>query len=173
MQENGIVRLKTTSQQSEVSLSSAPNDYTCTDVIISYDYYKGEWIVSGGGYWNNGNWMKDKDGVWIGYTGETKLLGTPDAFGIAFEMQDKIVCTYGGVGSTYKFIGYNFGSSVRYNSSFSSYHGYARSFYVHTWDKAKIDSINFGVSGKQFGIEFSISNGVSANKIFSNKDIIF
>ncbi len=46
--------------------------------------------------------------------------------------------------------------------------GIATGYYIHTWDKAMITSITFGINGKTAGISATISNASKSFTVYSN-----
>lgn len=195
---------------------SQGSDVTMDKPEIYYDSLARQWIVSGGGHWNNKNWFYDFLNIW---PSNTKNVGNFDSFGITYyntsgSYNTAVKSSYGywtdGNGwyvSTYNpshgdgkygvafdfqdvakiinpnelyidpedvtYLGSEFFAIITYDSNFTNYNGYARTFYVHTWDNAIINSITFGVSGKQFGIDISISNVEHSFKIFNGSDSVF
>ena len=90
--------------------------------------------------------------------------------GVAFEFQDQIRYD---LNNHFSYLGKGFAASIAYSAGFSNYNGYARTFYVHTWNSAYISDIGFGVSGKQFGVDVNITNSQNSFKIFNNSDTVF
>jgi hypothetical protein len=63
---------------------SVPSDAKCNAVSIYYDSAQNQWVVSGGGWWQNSNWFNDRNWMWFPYTGETHNVGGLDSVGIAY-----------------------------------------------------------------------------------------
>ncbi len=92
--------------------------------------------------------------------------------GVAFDFQDKakLVAANPGV---YVYHGDGFAASVTYGSSFSSYSGYARSFYGHTWNSTGISSVTFGGSGSTYGVSINFSSTSNRFPAYSGADTVF
>jgi len=71
------------------------------------------------------------------------------------------------------YLGDGFAASITYDYNFVNYNGYARTFYVHTWQTAQISSITFGGSGTTFGVNISITNSQYSFKAFNGSDATF
>lgn len=76
--------------------------------------------------------------------------------GFGFRLQDYVYADSGTLFIYY--VGYQFGGLCNYDSNFSSFGAVATGYYIHTWDKATINSITFGVNGKTAGVSASIAN---------------
>ena len=124
-------------------------------------------VISSYGYWTDHN----------GWTGESYNPSHGDGrYGVAFDYQDVIKLQRLDLWidpEDVTYLGNGFAASITYDSNFTNYNGYARSFYVRTWSKAKINSISFGVSGKQFGVNFNISDAQNSFQVFSGSDTTF
>lgn len=99
-------------------------------------------------------------------------------YGVSFQFQDKVKL----IGSPWQivipksdfsYLGASFNVMITYDKNFTNWNGNARAFYVHTWDEAVINKISFNVSGKEFGVEFDISNSNKSYPAFSNRDTSF
>ncbi|MCT4544815.1 MAG: hypothetical protein N4A63_14870 [Vallitalea sp.] len=90
--------------------------------------------------------------------------------GFGFQFQDYAKCYKVELAKVYyTYIGKHFGGSCVYDKNFTEYDGCATTYYRHTYNKAKLNSVSFGVSGKTAGVEFSITNEqYSLPPIFSN-----
>ena len=84
MEKYQVYKLDVPISQTDASIMSAPNDLICNGVNIYYDAQASEWIVSGGGWWQNTRWVGDVDGLMLGYLGETKNVGGFDSVGITY-----------------------------------------------------------------------------------------
>lgn len=94
--------------------------------------------------------------------------------GVAFYIQDTLYLNSPTGDKDPSMVGQYFNVNMRYDSNFSKYDGTARMFYIHTWDKARIDSIGFsGDNAKSFGVSASISSQEKSFQIFSNGDCKF
>lgn len=76
------------------------------------------------------------------------------AKGFGFKLQDYARSWNDGV----SYVGKHFAAQVSYGSNFTNYHGVATSYYVHTWNAATLNSVSFGINGKQAGLSFNITN---------------
>ncbi len=90
--------------------------------------------------------------------------------GFGFQLQDyaRVQRLYLGGSYDLTYIGRNFGGTCVYSSDFTYYNGNATSYYIHTWDQAVINSINFGKNGKNAGISFDITNIEYSFPAYSN-----
>lgn len=108
--------------------------------------------------------------------GWVKNSGSPShgngKLGVAFEFQDQArlltACC-----DNFEFLGNNMSIVMTYDSNFSNFHGYARTFYTHTWDKAGITSINFGASSSSYGVNVVVSNTSYGWTIYNGSDATF
>lgn len=87
--------------------------------------------------------------------------------GVVFEYQDYFTVMVLGVSGNY--MGYGYSATGVYNSTFSKYHGYARSFYAHTWSSTDINGI--GLAEKSFSISWSKVN--NRWDVYSNNEKAF
>lgn len=84
--------------------------------------------------------------------------------GIGFEIQDKLrarkkVGTYWPPDtSEFSYIGKHFAGLARYNSNFANYDGIATTYYIHTYESASIQSVDFGVQGQSAGVKATLIN---------------
>lgn len=115
-----------------------------TRVVRSYAYYS--------------------DGTDESYNYNTLILNGQK--GAAFEYQDKASYENG----TYSYMGKHFCALVVYDSNFSSFHGYARTYYCHTWSQAEVTSIAFGASGNESTFEVNIANQVYSFQAYSGSE---
>ena len=185
MQRYKVYKLKVPSGY-EIDPTSIPTDAGCNAASIYLDAATQEWIVVGGGWWNNENWFDDGilgnvgglDSVGIEFNG---TYGSYDGVNVISSygyMTDhhgtSITSEYPSHGNgqygaafdfqdyvhilsdTYAYFGDGYSALIRYNSNFANYHGNARVFYAHTWNSTTINNISFGLSGIQ--IEFSSTN---------------
>lgn len=78
--------------------------------------------------------------------------------GAFFEYQDETAYHPDGYNSRC-YMGRHFSCTIKYNSNFTNFNGYARTAYAHTWSSADISSIGFGLSSSpNFSISFSSSS---------------
>ena len=73
--------------------------------------------------------------------------------GFGFRFQDYSYTWPDGVG----YVGYKWYGSCTYDANFSSYNGVATAYYFHTYSRAEISSISFGVEGKTAGVNVNIT----------------
>lgn len=123
-------------------------------------------VLSSYGYWTDHN----------GWTEESHNPSYGDGLGVAFDYQDIIRRKkWGGwvdpADTTY--LGDGFAASITYDYNFVNYNEYARTFYVHTWETAQINSITFGGHGTTFGVNISITNSRYSFKAFNDSDAHF
>lgn len=90
--------------------------------------------------------------------------------GFGFELQDfariHSIDIWSG-NYTLSYVGKHFGGCVVYDSSFTYLDGVATSYYIHTYNNAVINSVEFGVSGKSAGINATIENQSSSFSAYS------
>lgn len=91
--------------------------------------------------------------------------------GFGFQLQDYYY-TIGKLGTLYGYVGTTWAGYCAYDENFANYDGIATSYYVHTWDKGVLNSVNFQVGGSSAGgsgsIGFSITNAEKSFKAYSN-----
>lgn len=76
--------------------------------------------------------------------------------GFGFRLQDYTYNT--NASDETQYVGYQWYGTCTYDSNFGSYNGVATAYYVHTYSKAEVSSVSFGVEGKTAGISATISN---------------
>lgn len=146
------------------------------------------WTVTCGGNWRNDNWdstssvgnIGNKDGFGVGYTNctgaynssvvrsyasikdqnnsnakVTSNRSTGDGSkGFGFELQDSAIAG----GSPRLYVGYRWYGSCTYSAGFTSMGGIATAYYIHTYSTAEIQSVTFGVTGNEAGVQTEIRN---------------
>lgn len=115
---------------------------------VYYNSTANTWTLSCSGTWLNDNWNQNMMGNVAGL----------DGFG--FEMPDEII------GS--KYVGYKWYGSATYPSNFANFNANAKSFYVHTYYSAVIQSMSLGIQGISGYVDLSISNNSYYFKAQSN-----
>lgn len=89
------------------------------------------------------------------------------ALGFGFRLQDYIF-DKSIIGSNKGYVGYKWAGDVTYDDCFGSYSFIATSYYIHTYSTATLDSITFGIQGKQAGLNIIINNSINSFTGFSN-----
>ena len=79
------------------------------------------------------------------------------ALGCGFRLQDEIVILPEHIDNLY--IGAYWYASCTYDSNFATYSAVVTAYYTHTYDSMTIDSIEFGVQGKEAGVNITFSKG--------------
>jgi hypothetical protein len=128
-------------------------------------------VLSSQGYWTDHN----------GWSGSSTSPSHGDGkMGVAFDWQDKVKLTYWPIGvigvvtsSDCSYLGNGFSTTITYSSNFADFNGFARTFYVHTWNSTNISKMNFGISGKTFGVDIEYSSSSNRFMIFNNSDTAF
>ncbi|WP_186333792.1 hypothetical protein [Paenibacillus xylanexedens] len=97
MESLGVYKLEIPKEYNDEFLGALAIDnsnITMTKPNIYYDSNSKEWVVVGGGYWKNDNWIEHNPLVWpgIGRVGETYNVGGVEGFGVG----------YTSMGDTYK-----------------------------------------------------------------------
>ncbi|GEM_PF-124696 len=60
-------------------------DVSMTAPMTMYDSYNNGWLVAGGGYWKNNNWLDHVPSIWgLGGAGSTYNVGSKDGFGVGY-----------------------------------------------------------------------------------------
>ncbi|WP_138917773.1 hypothetical protein [Paenibacillus vortex] len=213
LEQDDIYVLDTPVIESEVSPFSQAADISMSNVTISYDAQTQRWTVTGGGSWNNNNWVNDLPSFFGEWVGTVKNVGSYDTVGftfyntsgtapvmlrssayitdhsgrtlestspshgdgkkgVAFDYQDnaKLIAVNP---STFTYLGRGFAASATYSSTFTNYHGYARSFYGHTWNTTGISSVSFGGTGSTYGVTINFSSTSNRFPAYSNADKTF
>ena len=89
------------------------------------------------------------------------------SLGFGFRMQDYMY-NKSWIADDKAYVGYKWSGCVTYDDWFGSYNFTATVYYVHTYDKAIINSIEFGVLGGQAGLNIQIQNVSQSFKALSN-----
>lgn len=87
--------------------------------------------------------------------------------GVVFQYQDQAYCSDDLFDTWY--MGYGFSAQGIYSSSFSQYHGHARTYYAHTWHTCHITSIGVG----NFSFSASWSYPEFGWEISNNSDTVY
>ena len=87
--------------------------------------------------------------------------------GVVFQYQDQVYVSDDLKETCY--MGYGFSAQGIYNSSFSQYHGHARTYYAHTWNTCEINSIGVG----KFSFSASWSYPAYGWEVSNNSDTVF
>lgn len=196
----GIYKLDVPESDDTANAMSSSADVYLAKPSIFYDSWSREWGVSTSGYWRNTNFdgivgnVGGRDGYGITYYNTSGTYSTSvtssyasiydqngensdttwnpsngdGKYGVEFELQD-----YRKVGSADRYIGAKFDCCIWYTSSWSSFNGYARTLYAHTWSTTNISSVQFGVDGKQFGCDVTFSSTSNNFKCFNGADAAF
>lgn len=103
-----------------ISQASQPSDVTLNAATVAYDYYLGQWIVGGSGYWNNDEGCDDEHPIfgcsnYLNYThvGHEFNVGGRDAVGV------HLADTYGTFDGTYVISSY--GKFYNYDGAYNIY----------------------------------------------------
>ncbi|MGE6227571.1 hypothetical protein [Paenibacillus chitinolyticus] len=93
--------------------------------------------------------------------------------GFGFQLRDAIrkKCTcivYTSTPDNFSYIGKHFSGLTRYDQSFGSVSGNATTYYLHTYSSASISSIQFGISGKVAGLQYTITDSQYSWPAFSS-----
>jgi len=90
--------------------------------------------------------------------------------GVEFELQDYAI---NHTSSANEYCGQEFGCYIWYSSGWSTFNGYARTLYAHTYKSCTIQGVSFGVSGKQFGCDIQLSSTTEGFKCYNTADARF
>ena len=158
------------------------SDVKINNPIVYYYLVSDRWSVTTGGYWLTGNYdnsiilsgqdVGGLDGFGVAFTESANYNSSVVSVsarletssgekvttsnrsdgngreGFGFKLQDK----YMRVDEAYKYLGYTWYGICYYDSDFASFSTTATSYYIHTYDKAYIDSITFSVDGEKAGL---------------------
>lgn len=118
------------------------------------------YVVRNTGAINNGKTGAEHEGIITSNRsdGDGKL-------GFGFQMQDTF--GYSENSGPIQYIGSGWAGSATYSRDFGYYSGIATSYYVHTWDDAKLNSVSFTV-GDSNTISFDISFKESSFKAYGS-----
>lgn len=89
--------------------------------------------------------------------------------GFGFQLQDY---TYYDADQELHYLGSKWSGTCYYSQSFTNFSGVATAYYIHTFDSAEIEDISFGVTGKEAGVDVTISStsksfvAYSSDKLF-------
>ena len=92
--------------------------------------------------------------------------------GVAFQYQDR-VRLYQTCCNAIEYLGESLSVVMTYDSGFSKFNGYARTFYTHTWDESDITGITFGVGKGSYNVDVRLSDTVKGWTIYSTGDTAF
>lgn len=74
--------------------------------------------------------------------------------GFGFRIQDHWKSGY--------YVGHKWSGLCTYDRWFGNYNGVATAYYIHTYDSASLESVDFGFDGKTAGISATITNSVKS-----------
>lgn len=181
----------------EIETRSGSGDVALTAPTIFYEAWEKTWTVTCGGNWKNENWVEQiligntggEDAFGVGYTNTSnsykssvvrtsayitdeygdKMVSTSNrsdgdgSKGFGFRLQDYMY----NKNTDSRYVGYKWYGSCTYDSNFGTYSGVATAYYIHTYDKANISSISFGLNGKTGGLGIEISSNENSFTAFS------
>lgn len=185
-------------ESEEVMPLSSPAAVTINRVSVVYDAAQAQWVVSGGGYWNNdAAWKADSsmsgyDGIGIKFYNTSGVYNSRVLYSSVYysdggsnearhsnpNVSNGKEGTYfeyedryisGGLFGSDSYLGKHFSATIVYDKNFSNYHGYARAQYTHTWGSAVITSVGVGTDSFQIGI----SNVQNSFTCFSSGETVF
>lgn len=81
----GVFKLDVPENYNFNIMSVDNSDITMTNPSIYYDYNTSEWVITGGGYWKNDNWLEHVPNKWCTSGANTSCnVGGRDGFGVGF-----------------------------------------------------------------------------------------
>lgn len=177
---------------------SGTGDVTMATPIVFYESWEKTWTVTCGGNWKNTNWAEQilvgdvggDEAFGVGYTNSSntykssvvrasayitdsannKMVSTSNrsdgdgSKGFGFRLQDYIYNT----STTSEYVGYKWYGTCTYDADFGTYNGVATAYYVHTYSKAEISGVSFGIEGKTAGVSVDISSKSYSFTAYSN-----